>query len=167
MVAFSDVVSAGVSDKPRLLKDRQAQRTRRSGRKAVAGLVRFAGVVLMLASVGIWILSVPLLDAEMMLVRLAASVLFMCTGLMLLHAGRSNVRDEIHLDPRSRELRHVQRGRDGIARTRSSFKMDDLGEITIVDDQLILRSTQGEVVMELSGLPREQLHLIDRELRNF
>lgn len=196
MVAFLDVVPAGVRDNTRVPQDRSilqdrsipqdrpmlqdraglkdkpvmtenpAQGARRAGRRAVAGLLRFTGVVLMLAAVGIWILSVPLLDAEMMLLRLAVSVLFMCTGLMLLHAGRPTLRDEIHLDPRRRELRHVQRDRDGIARTRRSFAMAELGEITINDDHLILRSTTGEVVMELSGLPRAQLHLIDRELRN-
>ncbi|MEE4347336.1 MAG: hypothetical protein V2I53_11120 [Paracoccaceae bacterium] len=167
MVAFSDVVPAGANVKPRWMSRKATKGQRRAGRLALAGIARFTGVVLMLAAVGIWILSGPLLDAEMMLVRLTVSLLFMCTGLMLLHGGRGSVRDEIHLDPQTRELRHVQRGRDGIARTRRSFAMTDLGEITISDDQLILKSGTGEVVMELSGLPREQLHLIDRELRNF
>lgn len=166
MVAFSDVMPTAVSAKQRPLTQKQAARGKRPGRRAFAGVLRFAGVVLMLAAVGIWILSVPLIDAEMMLVRLAVSVLFMCIGLMLLHAGRGQGRDEIHLDPRSRELRHVQRGRDGIARTRHVIAMADIGGITVVDNALIVRSPAGDVLLELSGLPSAQLHLIERELRN-
>ena len=165
MVAFSDVLPVGARAGQRPLIEKQAARGRRPARRAFAGVLRFAGVVLMLAAVGIWILSVPLLDAEMMLVRLAVSVLFMCCGLMLLHAGRRQGRDEIHLDPRSRELRHVHRGRDGIARTRRSLSLADIGGITVADNQLIVQSHAGDVLLELSGLPREQLHLIERELR--
>ena len=163
MVAFSDVSSPVSNAAPRA---GWGKRHRRSGLQALAGVARFTGVVLMLASVGIWILSGPLWDAEMILLRLAVSALFMCIGLMLLHAGRGHLRDEVHLDIRAQELRHIQRGRDGIARVQRRFALAELGEITVSDDQLILKSRTGEVVMELSGLAREQLHLIDRKLRN-
>jgi hypothetical protein len=166
MVAFSDVVPSGIPHDLRQSKDRQVRKTSSAGRAGLSVLMRFVGIVLMMAAAGIWLLSVPRLDAEMMLIRLAASVLFLCTGLMLLQARRSPVRDEIQLDPRSGELRHVQRGRDGIARTRHSFKIAELGAITIVDDQVTLRSVTGDVVMHLSGLPRAQLHLMERKLRN-
>lgn len=175
MVAFSDVEPSVAIETPRKgaslthtgprIKERSRSAQPRAGRQALAGAARFAGVVLMLSALGIWILSGPLWDAEMMLVRLAISVLFMSLGLMLLHAGRGRVRDEVHLDTRAQQLRHVQRGRDGIARTRQTFAMSDLGEITVDDDVLILRSRAGDIVMELSGLSQEQLHLMKRELR--
>jgi hypothetical protein len=162
MVAFSDVASPVTSTAPR---NGWGKAHIKSGLKALAGIARFTGVVLMLAAVGIWIISGPLWDAEMMLVRLAVSVLFMCSGLMLLNAGRGQLRDEVHLDTRTQELRHIQRGPDGIARIKRSFALTELGQITVSDDQLILTAHGGDILLELSGLSREQLHLIDRELR--
>lgn len=132
--------------------------------RALAGGARFVGVVLMLAAVGMWILSGPLWDAEMMLVRLAISVLFMCLGLMLLHAGRDGLRDEIHLDQTAHELRHVQRGRDGIARVVRRLPLADLGGASIAQDTLTLRCKAGEIVMEVSGLAQDTLSTLDRRL---
>jgi hypothetical protein len=119
----------------------------------------------MLAAVGMWILSGPLWDAEMMLVRLAISVLFMSLGLMLLYAGRDGLRDEIHLDQTAHELRHVQRGRDGIARVVRRLPLADLGEASIAQDTLTLRCKAGEIVMEVSGLAQDTLLTLDRSLK--
>jgi low affinity Fe/Cu permease len=161
MVALSDVeLSAAMHERPA----RDAARPRRR-KRALSGIARFAGVVLMLAAVGIWIVSAPMFDSGMMVLRLAVSVFFMCMGLMLLQVGRGAARDEIHLDRRAGALRHIQRGRDGIARTRHEVALADLGEATILEDTLILRDRAGTIVMELSGMPRDQLQLIDRELQ--
>ncbi|MCD1624456.1 MAG: hypothetical protein ACU0B7_00055 [Paracoccaceae bacterium] len=137
----------------------------RSGSRALASAARFTGVVLMLAALGIWILNGPLWDAEMMLMRLAVSVLFMCAGLGLLQFGRARPQDEIHFDASKGQLRHVLRGADGIARVRQRFALCDLGEIAIDVDRMILRDRSGEIVMELSGLPRASLQIIRDALR--
>jgi len=162
MVFFSDVIPS-VSQTERPVK---AVLSPKSGSRAAAGAARFAGVVLMLAAVGIWILNGPLWDAEMMLVRLAASVLFMCAGLGLLHVGRSHPQGEIHLDTRTRELRHIQRGSDGIARVQQRFVLANLGDIIIEDDLMVLHDKSGDIVMELSDLPRDSLQIIRRALQN-
>jgi len=138
---------------------------KRSGLSAFASAARFTGVVLMLAAVGMWMLNGPLWDAEMMLMRLAVSVLFMCAGLGLLQIGRACPQDEIHFDARKGQLRHVQRGMDGIARVQQGFALCDLGDIAIDEDMMILRDRSGEVVMELSGLPRDSLQIIRDALR--
>jgi low affinity Fe/Cu permease len=161
MVALTDVE---LSKALNTSANRAPSRPRRR-KRTVAGLARFAGVVLMLAAVGIWIVSGPLVDSGMLALRLAVSVFFMCTGLMLLQVGRGSPRDEIHLDRKAGALRHVQRGRDGIARTRHEVSLDTLGQVAIEDDTLILHDRAGQVIMELSGLPRDQLHLIDRALQ--
>jgi hypothetical protein len=178
MVAFVDVPPSGSgrslrSSHARPLHDPQVQKTNCAGCSPLAGLRRFIGFVLMLAGAGIgagigagmWRHATPQLDAEMMLLRLAISILLFCAGAMVLRRAQTQLRDEIQLDPRSGTLRHIQRGRDGIARTRRSLKLADLGAITIVDDQVILRSVAGDVVLHLSGLPRAQLHLLERKLR--
>lgn len=90
MVALTDVE---LSKALNTSANRAPSRTRRR-KRTVAGLARFAGVVLMLAAVGIWIVSGPLVDSGMLALRLAVSVFFMCTGLMLLQVGRGSPRDE-------------------------------------------------------------------------
>lgn len=160
MVAVSNVAPAERSTST----GRGAVSRFRAAIRALAGGARFVGVVLMLAAVGIWILSGPLWDAEMMLVRLAISVIFMCLGLILLQAGRDELRDEIHLDQTADELRHVQRGRDGIARVVRCLPLATLGEASIAQDTLTLRCKAGEIVMEVSGLAQDTLSTLDRRL---
>lgn len=169
MVSFSDVLPAGsgLSAKaPGAGRVNAApQRSPRHGWRALSGLSRFTGVVLMLAAVGIWLLSGSLWDAEMMLLRLGVSVVFMCLGLSLLHAGRRKARDEIHLDQRARELRHVRRGHDGIARVRQRLALHDLSEVVIDEDRLLLRGNCGRILLELSGMDRDQLLAIQQQVK--
>lgn len=132
----------------------------------VAGAARFAGVVLMLAAVGIWIISVPLIDSGMLALRFVASVFFMCLGLMLLQVGRVTMRDELHLDRKAGALRHVQRGRDGIARLRQEVALADLGQVDLQDETLTLHDRAGAVILVVSGLPRDQVPLILRALQD-
>ena len=156
MVSMSDV---------ELPKTRSTQVVRpRSPNRTMAGLARFVGVVLVLAAIGIWIVSVPLADAAMLVMRLVVSLFFMCLGLMLLQVGRLSLQDEIHLDRKAGALRHVQRGRDGIARLRQEVALADLGPAEMDDDTLILHDRNGVLILELTGLPRDQLHLVIRAL---
>ncbi len=169
MVSFSDVLPTGSVLSPAMDAPFRAAATPkkkpRHGWRALSGLSRFVGVVLMLAAVGIWLMSGSLWDAEMMLLRLGVSVVFMCMGLVLLHAGRRTARDEIHLDLRAGELRHVRRGHDGIARVRQQLAMRDLSEVVIDEDRLLLRGNCGQVLLELSGMDREQLLAVQQQLR--
>lgn len=169
MVSFSDVLPLGSVMSPATddLHGTQtaAKRAPRHGWRALSGLSRFAGVVLMLAAVGIWLLSGSLWDAEMMLLRLGVSVVFMCLGLALLHAGRRTARDEIHLDQRARELRHIRRGHDGIARVRQRLALHDLAEVVIDEDRLLLRGICGRILLELSGMDRDQLLAIQQQVK--
>lgn len=156
MAYFSDVAPvASTASRPFAVVS-----SKRSGSRVIASAARFTGVVLMLAAVGMWMLNGPLWDAEMMLMRLAVSVLFMCAGLGLLQFGRARPQDEIHFDARKGELRHLERGVDGIARVRQRYALSDLGDITIDEDRLVLRDLSGEILMELSGLPRDSLQII-------
>jgi hypothetical protein len=169
MVSFSDVLPTASVLSP-AMDDRQIgkaapKRAPRHGWRALSGLSRFTGVVLMLAAVGIWLLSGSLWDAEMMLLRLGVSVVFMCLGLALLHAGRRTARDEIHLDQRARELRHVRRGHDGIARLRQRLALRDLSEVVIDEDRLVLRGRDGQVLLELSGMDRDQLLAVQQQVK--
>lgn len=161
MVSFSEVPAAG----PIAPGLSRAGSVRRGALRTLRGGARFAGVVLILASVGIWMLNGPLWDAQMMLMRLAISVLFMGLGLMLLQSGRGRVSDEIHLDPVARELRHIQRGADGIARVRMRFALDDLGDVETGEGRLTLWSRRGEIVLDLPDLTQANLRMIDAAVR--
>ena len=169
MVSFSDVLPVGSALSPTASEAQDAQASLkgspRHGWRALSGFSRFVGVVLMLAAVGIWLLSGSLWDAEMMLLRLGVSVVFMCLGLALLHAGRKTARDEIHLDHRAGELRHVRRGHDGIARVRQRLALHDLAEVVIDEDRLLLRGKCGQILLELSGMDRDQLLAVQQQVK--
>jgi hypothetical protein len=160
MVAFSDVSSA-VPIRRQQARGRKGMR----GGSALGGLARLLGVALLLAAAGIWMTAAPLWDGAMMLMRLAVSMLFLCTGLVLLQVARQRSTDEVHLDRRAGVLRHIRRGRDGIARVQRSIALAELDEITVADDHLILTAHDGAVLLELSGLARDELQLIQRAMR--
>lgn len=137
---------------------------RSSTSRVAAVLARFAGTVFLLAAVGIWIVTVPLWDHQMWLMRAAASVLFLMIGFYLLQSGSGIARDEIHLDPIARSLHHIQRGPDGIARPCQSLALDEMGEILCNDDTLTIHAPDGAIVMVVSGLPRDMLHALQQRL---
>lgn len=170
MVSFSDVLPVKSILSPATAGATKGQaapeRAPRHGWRAVSGLSRFIGVVLMLAAVGVWLISAPLMDAQMMLLRLGVSVLFMCLGLVLLHAGRRTARDEIHLDRRAGELRHIRRGHDGIGRVRQRITLNKLAEVVIDEDRLLLRGDCGQILLELSGLERDQLLSLQKQVQS-
>lgn len=171
MVSFSDVgplapLAPLSPSRPDMARNAATapQVRRNGGWRALAGLSRFAGAVLMLAAVGIWMLSGPLWDAQMMLMRLGVSVAFMCLGLVLLHAGSRRTRDEIQLDLKAGQLRHLRRGRDGIARTCRTVELSSVAEVRVADDHLALRDRNGALVLELTGLAQDQILAIRRQL---
>ncbi len=132
--------------------------------RVAAALARFAGTVFLLAAIGIWIVTVPLWDHQMWLMRGAASILFLMIGFYLLHSGTGTARDEIHFYPIARSLHHIQRGPDGIARPCQSLALDEMGEILCSDDTLTIHASDGAIVMVVSGLPRDMLRALEQRL---
>lgn len=157
MVFFSDVSPVVVNrDRSRAVtvRSRNAPRILSSG-------FRFTGVVFIIVAAGMWIVPAAVWDTEMMLIRFAVSLAFLCFGFLLIHAGGTNLWDEIHLDQQARELRLVRRGRDGIARLRQRIALDELDTVVIDEDTIIIHARSGEIVMEVSGLDRSMLKALE------
>lgn len=132
--------------------------------RVFSGSLRFGGVAFIMAAAGLWIVPAPAWDAEMVLIRLLVSLVFGCFGVLLIHAGDTSLWDEIHLDRQARELRHVQRGRDGIARLRQRVSLDVVDAVVIDEDTLVLQDRTGAIVMEVSGLDRSTLKTLQAGL---
>lgn len=170
MVFYSDispVADSGAVERDAPLRNmavRDMTVQSRPAPRIFSGALRFAGAAFLLAAAGMWIVPTPAWDAQMVLIRLAVSLAFGCFGFLLLHAGDNSLWDEIHLDRQAGELRHVQRGRDGIARLRQSVTLDDVGVVVVDEDTLTLHARSGEIVMEVSGLDRSTLKVLQAGL---
>lgn len=110
-------------------------------------LLRLAGAALLLAAVGLWLAPGGTQDSDLALMKLGASLFFACLGLVFLSAGHSTDTDEFHIDEAQREIRHILRGADGIARLRGRYRFDDLTDMRIDDGMLLARDRAGRVVL--------------------
>ncbi len=123
-------------------------------------VLRFLGVVMNLAAVGIWFMPGERWDAEMVLIKLAVSVLFMCVGLALLHSGRHQTQDELHLDLSARELRHVVRGADGVGRLKTQCGFADLIDVQYEDGLFSAIGKDGVCVLQVHTGPIDNIKQI-------
>ena len=97
MVAMSDTHGVSV-----------AARTVDGARWVMRGTQRFFGVVLLLAAGGLWLQPGALVDADVMLFKLAMSIALFVVAAGLLQSGRSERTVEVELDPGKAELRLVR-----------------------------------------------------------
>lgn len=153
MVFYSDI--SPVVDRHDAARDVSVQSRR--PQRIFSGAFRFGGVVFLMAAAGIWIVPASEWDAPMVLIRFAVALAFVCFGFLLIHAGDNSTWDEIHLDRQAQEVRHVQRGRDGIARLRQRVALENVDSVVIDEDTIILHARSGEIVMEVSGVDRSTL----------
>lgn len=110
-------------------------------------LLRFAGAILLMAAAGLWITPEGLQDAELALLKLGTSIIFACLGLVLLTAGRGAGTDEFHVDAGKREIRHVLRGADGIARLQARYRFGDLADVRLDNRMVMARDHHGRLVL--------------------
>lgn len=125
----------------------------------ISAVTRFGGAVLILAGVGIWLVPVVAGDGMMVLMKLLVSILFAVLGLVMLDWGRDGGMDEIHLDPGARQLTHIRRQCDGVARVCARFGFDELSDIRLRDGMLTVIANSGAVLVQL---PVEKVENIDR-----
>lgn len=122
--------------------------------------LRLAGTVLVLASLGLWLLPSVASDPAMMLVKLLFCFALFWAGLLAFHAARlSDPRPEVQIDRKGGQLRilHPAQGRSP-ARC-IVHRLDDLAELSLRDGLLSARDRGGRLVvaLEIAG---------DRSARN-
>lgn len=109
----------------------------------------FFGFTLMAASVGIWVVSGAVDDAQLMMFKLIVTFVFFVTGLTLSLTSRRRNSPEVHMDAERRELRVVDRGCDGIARHKATLAYDDMRSVDFQEGMMLVTGHDGEVMLEL------------------
>ncbi len=128
-----------------------APETCNSGGQAVTReTMKFFGVVLGLASLGLWLVPGATGDGAELLVRLVLSFLFLGIAVGLWGAGRVHFDEEFHLDVTNHRLDHVLRGQDGIARLKRRYGFDDLEEVSLQGGVLMARLAGGQEVLRVA-----------------
>lgn len=121
-----------------------------ASRDVTRATMRFFGVVLGMAALGLWLVPGAFADGSEMLVRLVMSVLFLGIAMGLWGAGRSGRYDEeFQLDFSQGRLSHLYRGRDGIARLAGQYCFDDLEDISLDHGVLQARLAGGQDILRV------------------
>lgn len=119
------------------------------GRSFVRLGLRLAGVGFITAALGLWVLPSHAADPEMMLIRLLVSIGLFWVGMLGLHAARRpDMRPEVQIDRRAREMR-VMSPVHGGAPDVAVHRLDDLLELSLRDGLLSARDRGGNLVVSL------------------
>lgn len=98
------------------------------------------------AGIGLWIIPSDA-PSELMIVKLAVSVFFVLLAAVFFTGGRQRGSDEFHIDTQRREIRHILRGNDGIARLQAHYSFADLADVQLDDGIILARDKAGRVVL--------------------
>lgn len=75
------------------------------------------------------------------------SVFFLLLAAVFYTSGRNIGTDEFHIDTQRREIRHILRGNDGIARLQARYNFADLAEVQLDDGIILARDKAGRIVL--------------------
>lgn len=142
----------------------QLRRSRTVG-TALAASMRFAGVVLILSSLGIWLAPTVPSDGMVVFLKLLISVFSACVGAVLINWGQTGANDEIHMDTEARQLIHIQRNASGITRIRARYDFNDVADIRMTDGNLTVTGKCGLVLVQLPVESLENLDVMRGALR--
>ena len=78
------------------------------------------------AGFGLWIIPSDA-PSELMILKLAISVFFILLAAVFYTGGRNFGSDAFHIDTKRREIRHILRGNDGIARLQARYSFAEAG----------------------------------------
>ena len=120
------VVPARPRAKP---SQRPVKLTFEPGRNAARVMFLIAGTLLVICSAVLWILPDPGIDADLVIMKLVASLSFLFCGLALLMRNHDEAKPEVHFDPKRRERRVAQRNNQGRMETVLKRSYDSFGAV--------------------------------------
>lgn len=113
--------------------------------------MRFFGVVLGMASLGLWLVPGAALDGVELLMRLVLSFLFLGIAAGLWSAGKlPDYDEEFQLDLNNHKLNRVLRGRDGVATLAGQYRFEDMDELSLDHGVLRARLAGGQDVLRVA-----------------
>ena len=112
-------------------------------------LFGFAGVVLMAAAAGLWIVPGSSFDPSLALIKLGLSLFLALGGAALLQSARRTIHPEVLLDPSQGQMRVVERDESGQIHRDTTTSYEDLSEVDFRDGMLIARDHHGQAVVEI------------------
>lgn len=143
-------------------------------RAVIAAVGRFIGAILLMASVGLWILPDSIYGAELFAMKLGAMVMFTVLGGYLVWAGSTPGHLEYHVDTHRRELRIGRRDIRGGFRQKCQLSFDDVASVYMLrskehrsSTRLYLRLAGSDGALEIAAGPEPALdNLRDRLTRD-
>jgi hypothetical protein len=146
------------------IRDRNAANGLRCA--ATAGS-RFAGIILLMAALGLWVLPDTAHSSELLTMKLAAMVMFTVVGGALFWAGRAPRHLEFHVDRLRGELRIGRRDLRGGFRLASLLRFEDVASVYLLRSKdrsqptrLFLRLAAGDGAIEVASGAEEGLELL-------
>ncbi len=125
----------------------------------------FIGGTLVLASLGIWVVSSVPGDVAMLLIKLVFSVTILCFGLVFLIPRQADDRpSEIQFDPETRQIRVIGPCRDADKPLVTVHDIDELAEVSLHESVLTARDAEGQVVIALHVADQDTQAALHRAL---
>lgn len=114
-------------------------------------VLRFgAGGTLVVAALGLWIVSPMDVDGAMFLIKLVFSVTLLCLGTVFLMLREADDRpSEIQFDPGARQIRVIRADAASARRVIDVYDIDALADVSLRDSVLTARAPDGRLVLAL------------------
>jgi len=143
-------------------------------RAIMAAVARFVGAILLMASVGLWILPDSVYGAEIFAMKLGAMVLFTVVGGYLVWAGSTPGHLEFQIDVHHGQIRVGRRDIRGGFRLATRLDFDDIASVYMLRSKdhtkptrLFLRLVGSDAALEVAKGPEPDLDILrDRLTRD-
>ncbi|KIC49120.1 hypothetical protein [Tateyamaria sp. ANG-S1] len=124
-----------------------------SARMDTATVARFAmrtaGVVLVLAAIGVWLEPTAHAGPDLLVMKLAVSLFLSLAGFMILQDRRVQESPDVEIDTVRREVRVIARNvRDRKLVRRIAIR--DLGKAEMLGDRVVLKAANGDMLADVS-----------------
>ncbi len=134
-------------------------------------LMRYAGVVLFIAAIGLWILPGTSVHGDVVPFKIAISVLFSILGGVSIWNSANDRRDETQLDLEQHQLRRGVRHANGRFAVLTELPLKDAGDLFVSrpthdgdDAVLYLRRLNSPMALELASGPEDLLFPLQQRI---
>jgi|HotLakDrversion3_2_1075589.scaffolds.fasta_scaffold02170_2 hypothetical protein len=125
----------------------------------------FLGVSFVFGAVGLWVVPGSSYAADIILMKVLISMTCLYVGVVLIQVGEEVGKPEVHLDTLRREVRLVERARNGSGKLLGLHPFADLSGLELKGNRLIIHNREGELLASVE-LESEERSDVEDQLRN-